>query len=396
MQLKTPALVAIVGMTFGFPAGMLILLRSKKLLIKEDQLLRAAGIGNTVETSSNFAVYQIRVALHKMYYHFLPGKSFWIIFIIARKGAIAAAALIFRANPGFQLSTVVLVLFIAYVLQVKHKPYMSTSQRQEALANHALKAKEGDPEHVRIHERIKNARSYVAGKRKNSIRRGKGDVKFGQYGLADGKGKHFGYRKKEQRHYFWDYNTVEQVLLASAILVALAGVMFESDRFENDKSGAYAWQRDLITYLILVVVFFSLTYYMIVFVFEIYGKTPEVIARMWGAARFRNRKSTETDPDLENNMFELTLVHNPLLAADSATAEKRKEKNRKKLADMKAVVAQNEEQNKLLMLRLRQAKQQGNTTSLTVAAPQRPRKKSARRKKEFGQLKSGTLPKSTI
>jgi hypothetical protein len=396
MQLKTPALVAIVGMTFGFPAGMLILLRSKKLLIKEDQLLRAAGIGNTVETSSNFAVYQIRVALHKMYYHFLPGKSFWIIFIIARKGAIAAAALIFRANPGFQLSTVVLVLFIAYVLQVKHKPYMSTSQRQEALANHALKAKEGDPEHVRIHERIKNARSYVAGKRKNSIRRGKGDVKFGRYGLADGKGKHFGYRKKEQRHYFWDYNTVEQVLLASAILVALAGVMFESDRFENDKSGAYAWQRDLITYLILVVVFFSLTYYMIVFVFEIYGKTPEVIARMWGAARFRNRKSTETDPDLENNMFELTLVHNPLLAADSATAEKRKEKNRKKLADMKAVVAQNEEQNKLLMLRLRQAKQQGNTTSLTVAAPQRPRKKSARRKKEFGQLKSGTLPKSTI
>ena len=68
--LKIPAAVTIIIMT-KFPAGIFILLRAKKYLIKMDQLSRAAGIGDTLESSANAEVYYTRLAYHKMYYHFL-------------------------------------------------------------------------------------------------------------------------------------------------------------------------------------------------------------------------------------------------------------------------------------------------------------------------------------
>ena len=39
--------------------------------------------------------------------------------------------------------------------------------------------------------------------------------------------------RPSKKQYFFDYNTVEQMLLASAILVCLAGIMFENERFEE-------------------------------------------------------------------------------------------------------------------------------------------------------------------
>jgi len=71
-------------------------------------------------------------------------------------------------------------------------------------------------------------------------------------------------RKKELKSYFWDYNTVEACLLACAILVCLAGVMFESDRFQmgpNGEESKYAWQRNLITYCTILIILGSLVYY---------------------------------------------------------------------------------------------------------------------------------------
>ena len=74
----------------------------------------------------------------------------------------------------------------------------------------------------------------------------------------------------DTREYFFDYNTVEQVLLSCAVLVCLAGVMFESDRFQaEDASGAlrYGWQRDVVTVLIIrfVVFLFVSIYYFFFF-----------------------------------------------------------------------------------------------------------------------------------
>lgn len=57
---------------------------------------------------------------------------------------------------------------------------------------------------------------------------------------------------------FFDYNTVESVLLFCAILVCLAGVLFNSGGLEE------ARDRELVTWVLVLVVFFSLVYFVMV------------------------------------------------------------------------------------------------------------------------------------
>ena len=68
--------------------------------------------------------------------------------------------------------------------------------------------------------------------------------------------------------YFWNYNTVEMVLLFCAVLVVLAGVMFESGQLDSEY---YQGQRDTITYITLTVIFFSLLYFGVVFCSEVWA-----------------------------------------------------------------------------------------------------------------------------
>jgi hypothetical protein len=135
-----PSLVSIVVYTLGFPLFLFWLLRfgDRKDLLKEDQLLRAMELGDSL--GGNPRAYHIRVRYHKMYYYYKPGKTYWMLVILARKVGIAFCALIFRTNPGFMLASVVLILFIAFSLQTRHSPYMSASQRQIVLAEHSIKA----------------------------------------------------------------------------------------------------------------------------------------------------------------------------------------------------------------------------------------------------------------
>ena len=59
---------------------------------------------------------------------------------------------------------------------------------------------------------------------------------------------------------------MERVLLASSIVVCLAGIMFESGRF-NERPDLI-WQRDTITVVVIAVVVFSIMYYFVVFIAE--------------------------------------------------------------------------------------------------------------------------------
>ena len=95
-----------------------------------------------------------------MYYHFRPGKIYWIIYILLRKGSIAIVGLMLRGVTAVQLCVTVLILFWSYLMQVKHNPYMSTSQRLHVLADHKLKCKEGDEKHMYMEMRIKQALEF--------------------------------------------------------------------------------------------------------------------------------------------------------------------------------------------------------------------------------------------
>jgi hypothetical protein len=165
---------------------------------------------------------------------------------------------VLREQPGFQLSLTQLVLFGCFWLQQKHRPFMSTVERAAVVADHKAKAEEGVTVHKRIAERIKGIE-----KSKAMYNRQKAVKNLDSYKASAG--------RKKVLEYFWDYNTVEAVLLACAILICLAGVMFESDRFADQADGQvsrHAWQRDIITYATIMLVFVSLIYYGTVFLSE--------------------------------------------------------------------------------------------------------------------------------
>jgi len=86
--------------------------------------------------------YQFRKKYHKMYYHFRPGKWYWIMVIIGRKGLLAVTALMFRSTPSFQLAMALLVMFVAYALQVRHTPYMNPHDRKKVMAKFHRKVNE--------------------------------------------------------------------------------------------------------------------------------------------------------------------------------------------------------------------------------------------------------------
>jgi len=280
------------------------------------------------------------------------------------------AALMFRANPGFQLAFVLLVLFCCYVVQVKHQPYMSTVQRNEALAEHHKKAyDEKDPEHVRIEESIKAAFAYVQTKKSISDHRHKrNDVEFSDSGNLIHRLGIGGHKQK----YFWDYNTVEQILLACAIIVCLSGIMFESDRFQNDKFGKFAWQRELITWIVLLVVVFSIFYYSIVLISEIYGKVPKVIERL-----FAKKTKVNQTKSLQymNSMDEVEFSTNPVFLNDGKDLEKLKKEQAKQMENSEMTAEALMERNAILQQRLRAAQKKNARTSEVELAPVRRRNK---------------------
>jgi hypothetical protein len=262
-----PSVIGILLYTLGFPLGILWIIRTNKKAIKTDQILRALDTGDN-EKSNPY--YFVRRRYHKMYYHFKPGKIYWIVIIIGRKCGIAAAGLLFRANPGFQLASILLVLFVAYVWQVKHQPYMSTVQRHEVILDHRMKAEQGDELHFGISKKLERHESNLQQKSRKDLTR----MTALERELEE-MDKEFEKKNKiHEREYFWDFNTVEQVLLSCAILVCLSGVMFESDRFANDDANRYIWQRTALTYAVILIVIFSFLYYFAVFCSEVIGYTP--------------------------------------------------------------------------------------------------------------------------
>lgn len=250
VRLLPYAVVALIAYSIGFPAFVAHVLYKNFPKIMEDQLLRARKTGDDRMTNRN--AYSVRKRFHKLYYHFRPDTAYWILAIITRKFMIAFTALMFNRNPGFQLSIALLVMFVSYAAQVRYVPYMSPSEMTEVLYDHERKADEGDLRHMRLREAL--ATSATRGRKKAT----------GTSLLAAAK-------KREEENasvasFFWNYNTVEAVLLGCAVLVTLSGVMFESNRFQSEY---YQAQRDAITYFVLFIIFASIVYFFIVLGSEI-------------------------------------------------------------------------------------------------------------------------------
>ena len=67
--------------------------------------------------------------------------------------------------------------------------------------------------------------------------------KEGGVGGKSKRGGDNGHKIKAEKVYFFDYNTVETVLLGCAVIVCLSGVMFENERFVSGERTDVLWEK---------------------------------------------------------------------------------------------------------------------------------------------------------
>lgn len=224
--------------------------------------------------------------------NYRPGTWYWEFIIVLRKFLIAFCSLMFRRTPSYQLAMALLVLFVAYVLQQRSRPYMSHAVAQAVPEEHRAKVLEGDKLHGRIESAMKtqallNGRSSSSESRagvwsmsmpgaSGGGRGGRGDLAAffaahrtgGQVAVLQGRSIILKHRALS---IMFDYNTAESALLASAVLVSLAGICFDSSRFSGDsgRRPEVIAEYDSLTFAILIVLFVSIVYWIVSLVLDI-------------------------------------------------------------------------------------------------------------------------------
>ena len=408
-QLKPWAILGLIVYSIGFPIYVITLTWFYRVQMKLDQLLRAHDLGETraeaIEQidimprtcrSRTKATYEIRKKYHKLYYHFKPGKVYWMIAILVRKFGIALFSLLFRRNVSFMLSCVLLLLFMCYVLQVKHRPYMSSVEKQVVKEAHRLKAHEAELMlnessvdqiskdlymHLQMNNGIKVLQDNLdrkKNKKRNVVVR---SLSFASKQMNKG---------QDIKDYYFDYNTVEQVLIACSIFLSLIAIMFESGQFYriNPVSGLEELNPDpsaqsFYTAVLIfgaIVLIGSLVYYMVVFMAEVVGHVPGFVRSLFAVfadkkTRAMKLKENEGD-DLDDEGFEM--VQNNMYANPMADLEKAKDEaarrqhridqmeeerkgTKKQAVDMMEQMKRLKQENQRNLVSIKKAKNQGRT-----------------------------------
>jgi hypothetical protein len=251
MTLLPWAIIALLVYVLGYPAAVGTLLWRKRELIMEDQLLRAKGVGN--DRLTNPRAYEMRKRYRNVYYQFRPDYIFWALAILLRKFLLAVTLIMFNKNSSFQLAAALLIMFCAYAVQVRTSPYMSPGDYEASIKEHETKAAAGDPLHAKLRESIGKIESRGRKKVHRNIMTSSGKVDpSAVLGLLTS--------------WLFNYNTTEAVLLFSAVIVALMGLMFAA---QDASPSFYSESRDAITSVTLAVVVLSILYFFFVVFTEI-------------------------------------------------------------------------------------------------------------------------------
>ncbi|MFT3986877.1 hypothetical protein [Aestuariivirga sp.] len=317
-RLATPATIFLVVYSLGFPLYIAFIIFKNYRPIVEDQYLRAYGIGNDRETNPD--CYDIRKRYHLIYYHFRPDKCYWFLAIISRKFCIAASALLFRGSPTFQFAIILLILFIAFVFHVRTRPYMSSGEQTVIIRELEERASESLTEgnnrmYYEIYKKMLiSLRTAQEMQRKSKVltyQKAAGAFWHDTHDTQQYKNKRIALKAAE---FFFDLNTVESLLLGSAIIVTVSGIMFESREYDRiDRAD----QRDVFATLVIVVVAFTLIYLCMVVFTEI---APTYASRFLKfCLRYKVEKVRANTADLDRGVV---LDTNPMLAAN-ATIGKR-------------------------------------------------------------------------
>merc|ERR1712072_1054891 len=247
---------------------------------------------------------------------------------------------------AFLLSCVLLILFASYVLQVRNKPYMSQVEREDVKANHRHKTHQAElvmdetgmtemPKDLRIHYEMDKALKLL----QSDIDRRKRKISAKVVtSLASAAEKLNNKPNHTIADYYFDYNTVEQVLLMCSIFLSLVAIMFESGQFYvlDPATGALALSSDPtnVTFYTVVLVMGaisligSLVYCSTVLMSEMLGCVPKWLRVPCAHKLSATNKRNMADRDQERNSFddgvfemapiESTVFSNPLQELEEA------------------------------------------------------------------------------
>jgi len=277
MKLVPFAIASLVCYALGFPLFLGWLISRNGAMIDEDMKLRAKQQHHQRKKSE---FYGTALRLGRFYKYFRPDCKQWNMVIAARKFFLAATALLFRDNATFQLSIALLGMFTAFVYQVVKRPYWSIEERDAYVKDLYKKEQEAVPAAVNafIHnlkvqhrsKQVKEHRATMASGTKKKRPLKKATAKVGNQDSEMAKMQHEEQNKVMEgaKSVIFNLNTIEAYTLASTVMVNLSGIMLLSGQFENLAEES-EYQRDLITYTILVIIFSSFVYLGVSFLREI-------------------------------------------------------------------------------------------------------------------------------
>jgi len=250
VTLLPAAVVACIVYIIGYPLGVGYLLWKNRETVMEDQLLRAKGVGD--DRLTNPHAYGFRKRWGRLYYQFRPETVLWILAIIIRKFCIAATFILFNKQPSFQMAATFLVIFMSYSAQMRFNPYMSPGDFEHVLKEHE-RLSFSDPVHARLRATLSGISTRTRKQARRNMLNAEGNVDSAAVlGLLRG--------------WLFNYNTVEQLMLFSAGIVSMMGLMFAA---QARKSTYYQDSRDAIASVVIAIVAISIIYLFTVFVTEV-------------------------------------------------------------------------------------------------------------------------------
>jgi len=226
------AIIFVMGYSVGFPAFVAFIIFRNQNNITIDQVNRAERTLPHIMKDENQDVWHFRKSFYILYYQYKPEYYWWIMVVLARKACISIAALIFRKNTIFQLCVILLVMFCAYAMQVRHQPFMAVENYEDVIEKYKKLTRRDS---LRGRKNKAHAALHLGGE---------GDAVTATT-----------FNGQNAKSFLFNYNTVESVLLFCAVLVNLSGIMFESGQLANGSS------NDALAYLVIVMVSLSITYF---------------------------------------------------------------------------------------------------------------------------------------
>lgn len=278
---------AVVGLLFyvaGYPAMVLFVLRRNRQVVNEDQYLRcldAMPLKGTWQLT-------LRMAMQRTYNQFKPTTYAWVIMIIARKFSLAFAGLLFNRNPPFQLAFCLLVLFLAFAAQLRYRPFMPPSDYNAVLEDLELRAAKKELLAVRVRAAVLSTLSQQVRKRSSS-----NNITTGADSSFIGSGAHSAMRSKTRTALLLtDFNVVESILLFSAAMVCLLGIMYDSlTARTNLNERYYTTARNSVTWGLMALIIISALFYLAALLMDLTVQRNARRAASSAAAASASRKA---------------------------------------------------------------------------------------------------------